>query len=450
MSLRQSYHAFIIGSDQFIVPPPHYKRVLLTGQLCLITMALCGIYLLSDLANGNPYPWPFQTACAALALVSFMLNRLGRFTTAKVLLVLTVNFTIFLFASSRPFETGLYIYFITISLGAMVIFGYEERYKAFFFVMLSTTLFVASLFVRISIVPIVHYSPEYVRWKTLFNFIGAGWASVGILYFLVSIHYRSESVLIRNEKEISLKNSELTDLNNNLDRFVYGTSHDLRSPLSSLRGLIQLTEMTDDLKEVRNCTSEMKKRIDHLDKFIRDIADYSRNRSQGVQAESIHLRKLLIESLENLRYFPGASELLISLEVQEDLIIIGDPFRLQVVLNNLLSNAFKYRDPSKEKSFVILRAEVVGTDLIITVEDNGLGIPETHITKIFDMYVRAHETSHGSGLGLYIVKETVEKLGGRIAVASEVASGTSFTITIPMPRHVDDTGTLPRGLGTAS
>jgi signal transduction histidine kinase len=441
MSFRQSYHAFIIGSDQHILPPPHYKRVLLTGQLCVITLVLCGIYLVSDLANGNPYPWPYQAGCAVLAFVSFMLNRGGRFTAAKVLLGLTVNFTVFLFSSSMPLETGLYTYFITISLGAMVIFGYEERYKAVFFVLLSTTLFVMSLFVRISIVPVVHYSQEYLRWKTLLNFLGAGWASVGILYFLVSIHYRSESVLIRNEKEIRNKNSELTDLNSNLDRFVYGTSHDLRSPLSSLRGLIQLTEMTDDLSEVRSCTAEMKKRIDHLEKFIRDIADYSRNRSQGVQAQPIHLHKLLIEALEALRYFPGASEMLISLEVREDLVIIGDPFRLQVVLNNLLSNAFKYRDASKEKSFVILRAEVTGAELVITVEDNGLGIPESHITKIFDMYVRAHETAHGSGLGLYIVKETVEKLGGKIEVASEVASGTRFTVTLPVPRHADDTGT---------
>jgi signal transduction histidine kinase len=440
MSFRHSYHAFIIGSDQYILPPPHYKRVLLTGQLCLITMALSVIYLVSDLVNGNPYPLPFQTGCAALAFVSFLLNRHGRFTAAKLLLGLTVNLTVFLFASSKPLETGLYAYFITISLGAMVTFGYEERYKAAFFVLLSTTLFVISLFGRISILPVVYYSQEYLQWKTLLNFIGAGWTSVGILYFLVSIHYRSESVLIRSEKEIRHKNIELTDLNNNLDRFVYGTSHDLRSPLSSLRGLIQLTEMTDDLKEVRSCTAEMKKRIDHLEKFIRDIADYSRNRSQGVQAQPIHLRKLLVEALENLRYFPGASELLISLEVPEELVIIGDHFRLQVVLNNLLSNAFKYRDPSKEKSFVILRAEVAATDLVITVEDNGLGIPETHIGKIFDMYVRAHETSHGSGLGLYIVKETVEKLGGKIEVASEVLSGTRFTITIPVPRQADDTG----------
>jgi len=440
MSFRQSYHAFIIGSDQYILPPPHYKRVLLTGQLCIITLSLCVIYLLFDQLQGNPYFWPIHGACAVLAFISFMLNRRGRFTAAKILFGLTVNFTVFLSASIVPLETGLGMYFITISLGAMAIFGYEERYKALFFVLLSTMLFIVTLFGRVSFITLPHYSDGYLRWKALLNFMGAGWTSVGILYVLISIHYKSESILIRNEKEIRRKNSELTDLNHNLDRFVYGTSHDLRSPLSSLRGLIQLTEMTDDLNEIRSGTAEMKKRIDHLEKFIRDIADYSRNRSQGVQAQRINLRQLLVESLESLRYFPGASELLISLEVQEDLMIIGDPFRLQIVLNNLLSNAFKYRDASKEKSFVILRAEVVGTDLVITVEDNGLGIPETYITKIFDMYVRAHETSHGSGLGLYIVKETVEKLGGKIEVASEVASGTSFTITIPIPRHVEDTG----------
>jgi signal transduction histidine kinase len=183
----------------------------------------------------------------------------------------------------------------------------------------------------------------------------------------------------------------------------------------------------------------MTARVDHLEKFINDIADYSRNRTQAVIQRSINVKKLLNDVLDSVRYLPGASEMLIQVEVDERMVVAIDGTRLQIILSNLISNAIKYRDTSKERSLVMIRLEHSNDNLILFVEDNGIGIPKEFITKIFDMYVRAHEHSQGSGLGLYIMKEAVDKLGGSIHVESEVSGGTSFKVSLPALPGIADT-----------
>jgi signal transduction histidine kinase len=436
-SARHLFRTLIVGEDQFILSHSQYKRILLTGQLCFITILISISYLIVDLVSGISYAVPYELTCAGLAFFSFVLNRQRRFTAAKVLLTVTGNMVVFIFASSEPIATGVYMYFATISLGALVIFGYEERYKAIPFVILSTTLFFLSMTYRFSLIPDELFTEEYTRLNLLFNFLGSGWASVCIIFFLLSINHRWEAALEKNEKELKQKNIELTTLNADLDRFVYSTSHDLRSPLRSMRGLIHLAQITPSVDETKLLVNEMKSRVDHLEKFIQDIADYSRNRTQEVSLHPVRVKKLLNEILDSLRYFPGANEMLVNVEVEDDLVLAIDSTRLQVILSNLLSNAIKYRDLERERSFVMIRMEHVEERLIITIEDNGIGIPKEYLDKIFDMYVRAHDHSQGSGLGLFILKETVERLGGTFRVESKVRNGSSFIVTLPAAR-VDD------------
>lgn len=439
-SARHLFRTLIVGEDQFILSHSQYKRILLTGQLCFITVLICISYLIVDLVSGISYAVPYELTCAGLAFFSFVLNRERRFTAAKVLLTVTVNAVVFIFASSEPIATGVYMYFATISLGALVIFGFEERYKAIPFVILSTALFFLSMTYRFSFIPEEVFTEEYTRLNLLFNFLGSGWASICIIFFLLSINHRWEAALEKNEKELKQKNIDLTTLNADLDRFVYSTSHDLRSPLRSMRGLIHLAQITPSVEETKLLVNEMKSRVDHLEKFIQDIADYSRNRTQEVSLHPVRVKKLLNEILDSLRYFPGANEMLVNVEVEDDLIVAIDSTRLEVILSNLLSNAIKYRDLERERSFVMIRMEHKDECLIITIEDNGIGIPKEYLDKIFDMYVRAHDHSQGSGLGLFILKETVERLGGTFRVDSRVRQGSSFIVTLPAARVADIAG----------
>ena len=110
----------------------------------------------------------------------------------------------------------------------------------------------------------------------------------------------------------------------------------------------------------------------------------------------------------------------------------SDPKRISIFLNNFLSNAIKYQDPNiKKKSFVNIQVNVSRTHSIITIEDNGVGIKKEYQSKIFNMFFRASENSFGSGLGLYIARQAVERLGGEIKVDSKLGFGTTFTITLP-------------------
>jgi signal transduction histidine kinase len=105
--------------------------------------------------------------------------------------------------------------------------------------------------------------------------------------------------------------------------------------------------------------------------------------------------------------------------------------RLNIIFNNLLSNAIKYADMDKENPMLEVRVTADDQKAEIRISDNGEGIPEESLTKIFDMFYRASTKGVGSGLGLYIVKEAVEKIQGTIQVQSEPGKGTEFILTIP-------------------
>jgi signal transduction histidine kinase len=125
----------------------------------------------------------------------------------------------------------------------------------------------------------------------------------------------------------------------------------------------------------------------------------------------------------------------VSIEVPHHLTIISDKTRLEMVLGNIISNAFKYYDSSKGNSFIAIKLIANESTIEIEIEDNGIGIPNDYLGKIFDMFTRAHETAKGAGLGLYIVKETLLKLNGSIRVESNVGAGSKFTILLPV--HYD-------------
>ena len=423
--------SLFIEQDHFILSHKQYKRILLTGRLCLMTIFVALGYLTFDLYSGLHFTWPYELACAAFAFASFLLNRKGKFLAAKIVLVLTANLSVFIFAINEPIEVGLYMFYITCSLGTLVIFGFEERGKAIFFVLFSIILFLLSIFIHSDFIGQTIYTAEYIRANIIINFIGSSLGSALVIYFLININHHAESKMIKHEKEIIAKNAALTKLNIELDRFVYSTSHDLRAPLMSLHGLLQLARLVSDRDELKSYHEMMEGRVSSLEKLIRDISDYSRNSQQPIAVTSTSVKHLVVDSIENLRFFPGADNIKIHRQVPDDLMITTDLTRLQIILNNVISNAFKYYDNTKANSYIRILVKERLDKIIFLIEDNGIGIPEASLNTIFDMYTRAHDHSFGSGLGLYIVKETVEKLGGTIQVQSRVGEGTSFTIEIP-------------------
>lgn len=227
---------------------------------------------------------------------------------------------------------------------------------------------------------------------------------------------------------------ELVKINKELDSFVYSVSHNLRSPLMSVLGLVNLAKNEDQNRDnfFGQYFNMMETSINKLDETLKEILDYSRNARKDLSIEQIDIQKLISDNLERMQYMPGSQRVKKDVHVEEQVPFYSDKYRLAFIFNNLISNAIKYHDPDKEESFLKISVAVQKDKALIEFEDNGIGIDQRHVSKVFDMFFRATHKNDGAGLGLYIVKEAVEKLNGTIQIDSTLGEGTTFTIEIPV------------------
>lgn len=252
---------------------------------------------------------------------------------------------------------------------------------------------------------------------------------------------RDVTELRRKERQVEEQNTELIKVNKELDAFVYRTSHDLRAPLLSIQGLINILRMSESPEEQLAYLDLMASSVNKLDSFILEITNYSRNARMEVKAQAIDFDKLVKDAYEQIRFLPNQNGFNHSLTIEGLDTFYSDPLRLGMIFNNLISNAVRYRDPQKTDSF--LRIHIKGKDDVahITFEDNGQGIAEKHLKRIFEMFFRGNQKSEGSGIGLYIVNEALERLKGHIKVESREGIGTTFHLTIPaMPAPLPKEG----------
>ncbi len=159
------------------------------------------------------------------------------------------------------------------------------------------------------------------------------------------------------------------------------------------------------------------------------MLDYSRNSRLDLKLQPVLLWQLVEELLDGLAHMEGYKDIDIRLEIPSDLTVVTDPDRLKVILSNLLTNAIHYRDTGK-KSFIAVRANRSEQEWSMEVEDNGIGIRPEHQPRIFEMFYKAHDTSKGSGLGLYIAFEAAHRIKGRLEVKSVYAQGTMFKLIV--------------------
>lgn len=231
------------------------------------------------------------------------------------------------------------------------------------------------------------------------------------------------------------RNEELIKINAELDRFVYSASHDLRAPIASLLGLIEVARLEKDMTNMSQLLDLQQKSLLRLDRFIKDIVDHSRNTRLAVEPELINFESMVNATLEHLQFMDNVTRIRRNICVKQEGDFYTAPTRLDIILNNLISNAVKYADVRKEDPFIEVNITANATQAIIRVRDNGEGIPKESLSKIFDMFFRASGKGSGSGLGLYIVKEAVQKIGGSIHVQSELYKETEFIVQIPNLNH---------------
>ena len=422
--MKRAIRNLIIGKNNYIDSWTEYRQVILSGHFALIAITVCFIYTLIDLSWDLFKPIPVYLFCIGMLSLAIGLHRRGKHCTAYYIIFPTLNFVVYLFASSEAPATGAYILFLPIALGAFAVFNYKQRFIAVNLAALTYSLFVLAYFGDFSILPKRMYSEQELMANFLINFAVALPTSILAIYLLISLNHH-------NGRELVNSNRMLKKLNEELDRFVYSTSHDLRAPLSSVTGLINLAKENENPQEVKRYLGMMESRVNTLNKFIKDITDYSRNNRLEITRERIRVHELANEIWEALKYTPEAQVITFKNEIPEDLIIQSDTRRIHVILSNLISNAIRYHDLRKEEPYIRLQHHAVNTSHSFSVEDNGQGIAPEIQKRVFDMFYRGNESSQGSGLGLYIVKETTSKLAGSIHLNSHPRKGSTFTFTVP-------------------
>ncbi|WP_018616809.1 hybrid sensor histidine kinase/response regulator [Segetibacter koreensis] len=235
-------------------------------------------------------------------------------------------------------------------------------------------------------------------------------------------------------QNLKIKIEELQRTNDELNRFVYSTSHDLRSPLASVMGVLNLAKMEGSVKDPNGYMGMIESCVNKMDFFIIKVIEYYKSVRVDEAYEIVDLKKLATDSIDLIRM--QNRSIIFDLQVNQPEEFWSDAFRLSVILNNLISNAVKYQKPDECNPFVKLVIDVNQQEANILIEDNGVGIIEDHLNNIFKMFFRSNFTVTGLGIGLYIVKEALTRIGGDISVASTPGVGTSFLLKVPNMKPV--------------
>ena len=232
------------------------------------------------------------------------------------------------------------------------------------------------------------------------------------------------------EKEREQLIRELTQNNKDLKQFSYITSHNLRAPLSNLTGLLNLIEdITVEDPELKEIITGFSKSTHLLNETINDLVKVIIIKDNpSIQKEKVLIKDVFENVFNQLSFLISVHKPILKIDLEDVTILDINKSYLESIFLNLLTNAIKYRDPSRQLR-VTIATKIVDDNLIITFKDNGIGIDlDKNKDKIFGLYQRFHNYPDSKGLGLYLVKSQVESMGGTISVASIVGKGTTFTI----------------------
>ncbi len=404
------------------------KRQVFFTRIIYTTLTATGLSVFVTLYN-KTYGAAVVDGCIFLInLFCLILNKQDYYKAARLLAITTLITALTGLITLYPIETGLYIFYLPISVAGFALFAPEEKKYKIILTILTIIFSIVVVVFKIDMGIKLPISTQDMERSYTFNFLVAmifTWVSID---FLMKANAEAEIRLEELAQTLEKKNQQLEDTNKDLDRIIYSTTHDLRSPLASVKGLTDLATAETENTTLQEYFSMIKTQINKLDTFILDMLELSKQSKDEVKSSWINLSETVNEILDNLKFMDGFNQIKFDLSLNPHQIFI-DKRKFTAIINNLVCNAVKYHDYSKESPYIKVTATYANGVLKMVISDNGLGISKENIKNIFNMFYRGSEQSTGSGLGLAIVTHTLEKLNGKIAVESEEGRGTTFTVT---------------------
>ncbi len=257
----------------------------------------------------------------------------------------------------------------------------------------------------------------------IFRFITKPWNE-----FEMHNAIRNAYELYTMRQQLQQKMNELETANHELNRLIYSTSHDLRSPLASIISIVNLAKLDSLDDDIDNYFNLIEKCAEKMDDYILKIVEYYKSVRLNEEYSFIDFAQQVQEAIDLCSV--QNTKITFRQNIVQLVPFKNDVFRLSVVLNNLLSNAVKYQKPGEPDPFITIKINVTKEKANISVEDNGIGIQKENLSSIFNMFFRSTKNATGLGIGLYIVKEAVNRMDGEITISSEFGKGTTFYVEI--------------------
>lgn len=230
----------------------------------------------------------------------------------------------------------------------------------------------------------------------------------------------------------SITSHELTKAKGAIEQFIYSCSHTLRAPLKSISGLVNLLKDAERNSEIdsRLFLQSIEKTVVKMEGVLNELEQFLTNSKQSLSLKSVDMKLLVQKVIDEIQMPAIKDPASISIKIQQDVPLYTDEQRLQVILTHLISNAVQFHDPSKSSMRISVKVRVTTSFCMLQVRDNGIGIEDNVRPNIFELFYRGSERSVGSGVGLYIVREIVNKMNGSIFMHSIPGKGSVFQITL--------------------
>jgi signal transduction histidine kinase len=404
------------------------RQVVLTNRIALISIVLATVfYLIELLLNSIVANWIFFSFCS-ISLLILALNAKGYNALAKSIGLLMYNAFLYLVCGSENYENVYFeLHFISAVLTAFMFFGYQEKkFAVTFSIITICTYFLSSRYPN-AFIPPHHYTGEQITLLFIINL-----ATFVILNF--SILFMFLRVNAKVEERLRVVNLELLELNDSKDRLFSIIGHDLKGPLNSLSAFSNLLAQDAITEtEAKMLAKSLNQSVDNAKNLLEDLLEWGRSQTGSTEFEPEQF-DLAVEVKETLDLLSGIAKdknINVTSNIQGKAFINAHRYSINMVVRNLLSNAIKFTREGGSITITITASSMV----TVSVEDTGVGMPASTVQKLFQLGNRISTLGtakeKGTGLGLILCKDFVEKNGGTIHVESTEGVGSRFYFTIP-------------------
>ena len=422
------------------------KRNILFSHITFLSSVASSAYFLLLILSGNAEMSVLGLLLGAVVLAAYLLNESRHHRISKILALGLGNLIFLVYSVLAPTSVVIFAFFFPLITASVLIFNRAENGLRTLFSVVAIAGLIVSVLIRTWLpdLPLLDVAtPQLVFVINLTLSIGM---TAAFVYLMMRLNEDVEAKLRQLAEEVKQKNNDLQRTNEQLDRFVYSASHDIKVPVMAIKGLANLARIEGADNTSLTYFRRIENQADKLSAFLLEMLEYTRNGKTALRLERVNLAHLVDDVIDGLSHLENAHRVEFKKFIRLEGEVMIDRIRFMVILNNLISNAIKFHNYELRNPWIKIMISRVDTNIQVMVADNGLGINDKFKDKVFEMFFRAPSLSSleteehgltsasplGSGLGLYIVKETVEKMNGRIMLSSTEGEGACFRIDLPL------------------